>query len=230
MPKTQVIIPAAGAGTRLGCDGPKALVPLAGRPMLARTLERFRDAGLLNHAIIVAAAEHLAALEACTAESFPGYRLQFVLGGAERQDSVGNGLAALDPDTEIVAIHDAARPFVPVQAILASVRAAEAVGGATVAIRCIDTILEGDDGAFLQSTPDRRRMWACQTPQTFQVSALREAYARAQADGFLGTDDATVVRRAGTAVQLIEGSAYNLKVTTPADLTIAELLIREGIV
>lgn len=230
MPKTQVIIPAAGAGTRLGCDGPKALVPIAGQPMLARTLGRFRDAGLLDRAIIVAPGAHLPAMEACAAEFFPGYRPQFVVGGAERQDSVGNGLDALDPDTEIVAIHDAARPFVPVEAILDSIRAAEACGGATVAIRCIDTILEGDEDAFLQSTPDRSRMWACQTPQTFQVAALRAAYARAKAEGFLGTDDATVVRRAGTRVKLVAGSAYNFKVTTPADLTIAELLVREGIV
>ena len=118
----------------------------------------------------------------------------------------------------------------PVEGILASVRAAEAFGGATVAIKCIDTILDGDDEAFLCATPDRRRMWACQTPQTFRVAALRAAYDHARAEGFLGTDDATVARRAGTTIKLVEGSAYNLKVTTPADLTIAELLVREGLV
>lgn len=229
MPKTQVIIAAAGSGTRLGRDGAKALVPIAGKPMLARTLGRFRDAGLLDRCIVVVSEAHRADVIACVHEFFPGYLIQFVLGGAERQDSVGNALAALDPDTEIVAIHDAARPFVPVEAIQASVRAAAEHGGATVAVRCIDTILEGDEEGFLHATPDRRRMWACQTPQTFRVEAIRAAYAQARADGFLGTDDATVARRAGTRVQLVEGSLQNLKVTTPGDLQIAESLVREGV-
>lgn len=230
MAKTQVIIAAAGAGVRLGCAGAKALVPLAGKPMLARTLERFRDAGLLDRTVIVASEAHRAEIAACVSEFFPGYTFQIVIGGAERQDSVGNGLAALDPDTEIVAIHDAARPFVPVAAILESVRCAATHGGATVAIRCIDTILDAGDDAFLASTPDRRRLWACQTPQTFRVEALCAAYAQAKRDGFLGTDDATVVRRAGTLVKLVEGATFNLKVTTPGDLAIAELLVREGLV
>lgn len=230
MPRTQVIIPAAGSGTRLGCDGPKALVPLAGKPMLVRTLERFRDAGLLDGAILVASAAHLDAMRACVADFFPGYRFQVVLGGVERQDSVERGLDALDPATEIVAIHDAARPFVPVEGILASVRAAEAHGGATVAIPSIDTILQADAGGFLDVTPDRRLLWACQTPQTFRVEAIRAAYRAARAAGFLGTDDATVARRAGTRVQLVTGHTFNLKVTTPGDLAIAELLVREGLV
>lgn len=229
MPKTQVIIAAAGAGTRLGRDGAKALVPIAGKPMLARTLGRFRDAGLLDRCIVVVSEAHRDEVMACVEEFFPGYLIQFIIGGAERQDSVGNALAALDLDTEIVAIHDAARPFVPVAAIQASVRAAAEHGGATVAVRCIDTILEGDEEGFLHATPDRRRMWACQTPQTFRVEAIRAAYAQARADGFLGTDDATVARRAGTRVQLVEGSLHNLKVTTPGDLMIAESLAREGV-
>jgi len=228
MPKTQVIIPAAGSGLRLGCDGPKALVPLDGTPMLIHTLRRFEHAGLLDGLIIVASAAHRPLIEAALAQDLLHSAIQIVLGGAERQDSVGNGLAALDAGTEIVAIHDAARPFVPVEAICASIDAAAEHGAATVAIRCIDTILQGDTEGFLQATPDRSMLWACQTPQTFRVGVIREAYRSARAEGFLGTDDATVARRSGATVKLVEGSAFNFKVTTPSDLALATLLLQGG--
>lgn len=230
MPKTQVIIPAAGSGTRLGCDGPKALVPLCGIPMLVHTLRRFAAAELLSGAIVVASPQHRDAIAAVLEAHFPADTPRVVLGGAERQDSVGNGLAALDADTEVVAIHDAARPFVTVDAIRASLQMADAHGAATVAVRSIDTILLGDDAGFLQSTPDRRLLWACQTPQTFRVEVIRRAYAMARAEGFLGTDDATVARRSGAVVKLVEGTTFNFKVTTPGDLLLAELLLKEGAV
>lgn len=230
MPKTQVIIPAAGSGTRLGCDGPKALVPLNGVPMLIHTLRRFAAAKLLDGLILVASSAHCAAIEGAVRTHFPGASVPVVIGGAERQDSVANGLTALDADTEIVAIHDAARPFIAVDSIRASIAMAALHGAATVAIRCIDTILQADPDAFLQATPERSGLWACQTPQTFQVPLIRDAYIRARAEGFLGTDDATLARRAGAEVKLVEGTAFNFKVTTPSDLVLANLLLREGIV
>jgi len=222
-----LVIPAAGAGTRLGCTGPKALVDIGGRPLLVRTLARFAGLGLVSEAVVVVSREHEGAIRAALSEFFPDERFRFVHGGAERQDSVRAALDALPEGVEIVAIHDAARPFVPPASVRASIEAAAECGAATVAIRAIDTILESDGGEYLEATPERKRMWACQTPQTFRVEVIRAAYAHAAREGFLGTDDASLVRRMGGRVRLVAGSVYNLKVTTPGDLSLA-LAIHAG--
>ncbi len=227
--KTQLLIPAAGLGARMGCAVPKALMDLAGRPMLLRTLERFRALDLIAGAVIVVPAEARGDFEHALLGAFPEFRVHLVPGGAERQDSVWNGLEALDPDTEIVVIHDAARPFISMASIQASIEAAAECGAATVAIPSVDTILEGDDAGYLVSTPERKRLWACQTPQTFRVDVIREAHRAARLLGYLGTDDATLVRRAQGRVKLVLGTPLNFKVTTPADHALAELAIREGL-
>jgi 2-C-methyl-D-erythritol 4-phosphate cytidylyltransferase len=150
-------------------------------------------------------------------------------GGAERQDSVRLGLALLDADTRIVVIHDAARPFVSLESVQASIQAAEACGAATVAIPSVDTVLHADANDYLIDTPDRRFLWMCQTPQTFQVDVIRQAHEQAARDGYEGTDDATLVRRTGARVKLVIGSPTNIKITIPADLEWAAYLIRQGI-
>ncbi len=224
------MIPAAGMGQRLGCHGPKALIDLAGQPMIVRTLERFASLGLSGEALVILPPGAEGLFGAALGEEHAGFALRFVEGGEERQVSVENGLQALDEDTEVVVVHDAARPFVAPESVRASMEAAGACGAATVAIPAIDTILQGDAGGYLESTPDRRRMWACQTPQTFRVEVIREAHRRAKEEDFLGTDDASLVRRCGGRVKLVEGTVHNLKVTTPADLRLAETMIREGLV
>lgn len=226
--KAQLLLPAAGLGTRLGCAGPKALVPLGGTALVARTLARLAPLGLLEGAIVVVTPGDRDAFTRALDEAFPGARPRIVEGGAERQDSVANGLDALDPDTGVVVIHDAARPFVPLDAVRASIAAAMDCGAATVAIPSIDTILQADADGYLEQTPERRLLWACQTPQTFRVGVIRTAYARARAEGFLGTDDATLVRRAGGRVLLVPGAPLNFKITTPDDLRLAECVVREG--
>lgn len=227
--KAQLLLPAAGLGTRLGCTGPKALVPLDGVPLLVRTLRRFAPLGLMDDAVVVVTPSDRAAFEAALGDALPGHALRIVDGGAERQDSVSLGLAALDPDTEIVVIHDAARPFIAPQSVQDSIDAAAAEGAATVAIPSIDTILQADADAYLQETPDRRYLWACQTPQTFRVAVIRDAHARARLAGYTGTDDASLVRRTGGVVKLVMGSPMNFKVTTPSDLQLATLVVREGL-
>lgn len=224
---TQLLVPAAGSGTRLGCAGPKALVDLGGKPMLVRTLERFQTLGLTDAALVLAPPEYVAGFTSALKKTFPTVRV--IPGGAERQDSVRAGLDAIDPSTEIVVIHDAARPFVPPAAVQASIEAAAAVGAATVAIPAVDTILKEDGDGFLDSTPERRYLWACQTPQTFRVEIIRDAHRRAIAKNIFVTDDATLARRFGARVKLVNGSPLNFKVTTPADLELARLLLREGI-
>lgn len=223
--RVQLLVPAAGMGTRLGANQPKALIDIAGTPLLARTLCRFAGCGLVDNCMIVIPMEARPAFEACLRTFFPKAAIRLVGGGAERQESVANGLAALDPATEIVVIHDAARPFVTEESIRASIDAAEAFGAATVAVPSVDTILVADEEAFLRETPDRKTLWSCQTPQTFQVGVLRRAHDQAAKSGFIGTDDASLVRRAGGKVKLVMGSPLNFKVTTPQDLALARCVV-----
>ena len=232
--KCQLILAAAGKGVRLGLEMPKALVEMAGKPLLAHTLERFRSTGLTDSAIILVTPDQRSLFEEALRRIYSPCPFKLVDGGVERQISVNNGLNRLDPEVEIVVIHDAARPFVPECAIFDSIRAAEACGAATVAIPSSDTILEAEgidppEHTWLADTPDRRKLWACQTPQTFRVDVIRQAHAYAQKAGYLGTDDASLVRKMGGRVSLIMGSPLNLKITTPADLALAECIIKEGL-
>ena len=233
--KCQLLIPAAGVGKRLGLNRPKALAnvgggPLqGGEPLLVRTLKRFQPLGLVEGAVIIAPVEHEPEIEEALRTAFPYAEFRFAPGGSERQISVGNGLACLDTDTEVVVIHDAARPFVTAESVQASINAAWEHGAATVAIPSIDTVLQSDADAFLVGTPDRRQLWLCQTPQTFRVPVIREAHERARRDAYLGTDDASLVRRAGFPVKLVMGTPLNFKVTTATDLALAECVIREGL-
>jgi len=227
--KTQLIVAAAGCGVRLGAQGPKALIDLNGRPLLARTLERFRTLGLLNDAIVTVPPERVALFEQALAAALPGVPLKLVHGGAERQISVANALDALQPDTDVVVIHDAARPFVRHESVLASIMAAKEYGAATVAVPAVDTILQADDNDCLESTPDRRHLWACQTPQTFKVDVIRRAHQWAIENQYSGTDDATLVRMMGGTVKLVLGSSLNFKITTQTDLALARMVIAEGL-
>lgn len=227
--KTQLLVPAAGIGARLGLDRPKALVELAGKPLLVRTLERLEPLGLLDGAVVIVPPGRTGDFERVLEGAFPSSRFHLADGGAERQASVGNGLAALGADVDVVVIHDAARPFVAAESVRASVEAATEVGAATVAIPVIDTILVSDEQGFLEQTPDRSRLWACQTPQTFRTEVIREAHACAARDGFAGTDDASLVRRQGGRVKLVPGTWLNMKITTPQSLAVAEALVKEGV-
>ena len=223
---SQLILPAAGEGLRLGSHGPKALIPLVGVPLLIRTLNAFAELDLIAPTIVVAPEGYLKEFDEVLGQSVARDSYLLVAGGSERQHSVRKGLEMLSPSTEFVIIHDAARPFVSTEMISQSIDAARSVGASTVAIPCVDTILEADEKRLLLSTPDRTRLWSCQTPQTFRVEIIRDAHKQAEREGVLLTDDATLVRRAGGAVQLVPSSTRNIKITTPDDLLFAEYLIR----
>lgn len=227
---TQLLIPAAGLGERLGYGIPKALVPIEGAPLLVRTLTRFHECGLCGGAVVLVPPGHVAGFAEVIDAWRPNAGIQLIEGGATRQQSVRLGLKALQPETEVVIIHDAARPFVPPESILASVQEARAHGAATVAIPSVDTILEATADQFLEATPDRSRLWACQTPQTFRKDVIMAAHAAAAAQGFSGTDDATLVRWHGGPVRLVSGSRYNMKITAPEDVRLAKAMLREGLV
>ncbi len=216
------VIVAAGRGTRMGAADNKIFMPLAGRPVLAHALEAFeRCAAVARIAIVVARGEE-ARVAAIAREYGIAKATAIVPGGAQRQDSVYVGLSALD--TEGVLIHDAARPLVTPAQIEACCRAAEAHGASALAVPVKDTIKVADEDGFIVATPERRTLRAVQTPQAFRREELMEAHRLALADGAAATDDAMLLERLGRKVAVVDGDYGNLKITTPEDLPIAELL------
>ncbi len=221
------LVVAAGRGERLGRALPKAFVSLAGRPLLLHALEALAAAPAVERIVpVVSAADRprWRALEPRVA----GLRglAAAVAGGAERQDSVRAGLEALPEGVSFVAVHDAARPLVRPEDVERVIAAARRSGAAILAVPARDTIKRVQGGLVLE-TPPRAELWAAQTPQVFRVALLREALAKAHAEGFVGTDDAELVERLGARVSVVEGDPGNLKITHSEDLVAAEQWLRE---
>ena len=222
-----VVIVAAGKGTRLQSELPKPFLSVAGRPILVHTLRRFTSIEMVRRIVVVVAAEREALCRELLHTHGPWPQpIAVVHGGAERQDSVWNGLAALETHCEIVAIHDAARPFISVEAIQRSIEAAAETGSAVVATPVRDTIKRADAQHTIRETVSRHDLWLAQTPQTFQVGVIRAAHQWAQQRGIVGTDDATLVEQMGRPVRIVPGDALNFKITTPDDLAIAQAVLQ----
>lgn len=222
------IIAAAGRGRRLGAAVPKQALELGGRPMLQWSVEAFLDCGSVNEVVVVVPPEWV--------DEPPPYlrtaRVKLVAGGERRQDSVGNGFDAVSAESEIILVHDAARPFVPVATIEAAIEAAAEAGAAVVAVPARDTVKlgrksgEASAGAVsIERTLPRESIYLAQTPQAFRREVLREAVALGRS-GVEATDEAALAEQAGHPVRLVEGSARAMKVTTAEDLAIAEALLR----
>lgn len=220
------IIVAAGKGTRMGANTGKLFLELAGRPIIAHTWQRFESAECI-HEIALVVRDGLQSSYAELASSY-GFRKPFrlVAGGAERQDSVWNGLNAISPKASLVAIHDGARPMVTAELIAATLQAAQETGAAVAAQRVTDTIKESADGQVITAHLDRQRLWAVQTPQSFQVEVIRRAISAARQEGLNLTDDTAACELIGQSVRLVPGSLPNPKVTVPADLPCVEQLLR----
>ncbi len=223
-----VIFPAAGAGRRMKADRNKVLLELSGVPILLRTLRRFSAVPAVAELIVVVAKDEIAFVEGML-EKAQGLKPWCVVqGGAERQYSIANGMAHLAADADIVLVHDAARPLVSLAAIEAVISAAREKGAAIAAVRAKNTIkVVGEDGR-VEATPARASLWEVQTPQGFRREILQRAYEKAAQDGFLGTDDASLVERIGEAVFVVESDYGNLKITTPEDLWMAEALLEHS--
>lgn len=224
-----VIFPAAGQGRRMRAGCNKVLLTLGGEPILVRTLRQFARVPAVGECIVVAGAQETAEVEAMLAAAerrapLPPWRV--VAGGAERQYSVANGLAACSKAAEVVLVHDAARPLIRPAVIEAVIEAARAHGGAIAAVPEKNTVKVVDAAGVVVSTPARSTLWAVQTPQGFRREILCAAYAQAAADGFLGTDDASLVERLGRPVHVVMSDYRNLKVTTPEDFVMAEALLQ----
>jgi 2-C-methyl-D-erythritol 4-phosphate cytidylyltransferase len=224
MPVAALVL-GAGRGERLGYAAPKAFVPLAGRPLIAHALEALAAPEEVAWVVPVIPAGDRERYAEIVGELHCREKLaEPVEGGAQRQDSVAAGLAALPADVTLVAVHDAARPLVRPADVSRVVAAAGRCGAAILAVPVGDTIKRVRDGRVLE-TPARAECWAAQTPQVFRVELLREAHAKAEAEGRLGTDCAELVEALGVPVEVVEGDPGNLKITLPADLERAERVL-----
>jgi 2-C-methyl-D-erythritol 4-phosphate cytidylyltransferase len=221
MNRIAVIIPAGGAGRRMGGVS-KPLLELSGQSMLERGIRPFLDRSDV-HWIIIALPSDVAAAPPHWLMS--DSRIDVVAGGPERGDSVRNALAAVPMEADVVLVHDAARPLISAEVIERCIAAAAGGLSAIAAIPVVDTIKEVDDGGRVVATPDRRTLFAAQTPQAFPAEVLRNAHARAAADRVSTTDDAALVARYGGTVIIVEGAPENLKITSPIDLAIAAAIL-----
>lgn len=224
---TAAIIVAAGKGTRMGTNSDKLFLEVAGRPVVAHTWQRFNDASCVDEVILVVRDGMQSAFAALAAQFGFQKSHRFVTGGAERQDSVWQGLEALSPTTEIVTIQDAARPCTSERLILATIEAARETGAAVAAQPVTDTVKESTDGRTISRTVDRSKLWSVQTPQTFRVEVIRRALAEVRRRGLTITDDTAACELIGQPVCLVAGVEPNPKVTLPSDLPYIESLLRQ---
>jgi 2-C-methyl-D-erythritol 4-phosphate cytidylyltransferase len=226
-----VIIPAGGAGKRMGGASSKQFMDLDGTPILARTLGVFNRMEKINRIVLVVPQDEIEFAKTAIVDRYHLSRVWQVLsGGQERQDSVRNGIFALGPQAasdDIVVIHDAVRPFVTEELILKSVDECRRYGAVTLGVPVKDTVKQVDAEGVVGRTVDRTVFWLTQTPQTFRRSIISEAYGRAYEEGFCGTDDASLVERIGVNVRMIFGSYENIKITTQEDMEYGEFILRK---
>lgn len=221
-----VIITAAGAGSRMGTDG-KLHLTIAGESVLSRTLTKFAKIEWLDELILVVRKKEEEAVAALLAGLSFSCPVKMVEGGAERQDSIRNGLAVVDSRASVVLTHDGARPFVRTEDIRKVAEAVLVIPAAALAIPMTDTVKIVREDLSVVATPDRSTLWRVQTPQGFQREILERAYEKAAREGISGTDDCSVVEKLGVPVQLIVGADTNIKITTRADLHFGEGIASE---
>jgi len=202
----------------------KVMAPLGGEPMIKRTVRAFQECDAVSEIVIVTREDLILPITNLCRE-YPKVRT-VIQGGASRQESVQRGLNAVSRQAKLVAVHDGARPLITWQLIDRVIRAANTYGAAAPAIPVKDTIKTVEGGIVL-STPDRSKLRAVQTPQVFDIDLLRGALQKAAQDGAEVTDDCSAVERLGMKIKIVEGDEYNLKVTTPMDLKIAEMLLED---
>ncbi|MBZ5573258.1 MAG: 2-C-methyl-D-erythritol 4-phosphate cytidylyltransferase [Acidobacteriia bacterium] len=237
--KVVVIIPAAGLGTRM-TSAPEAkgkkpapskqFTELAGTPILIHTLRKFAASPEVTEICLALRANEIEPFRARLEKEAFKKKVQLVEGGEHRQQSVAHAIAAITaaPD-DIVLVHDAVRPFVTEEIIREVIQAAQKYGAAIAGVPAVDTIKEVQrtaEGALITATVPREKVVMAQTPQGFRYDVLKKAFDEATADGFLGTDEASLVERSGHEVAVVMGSARNIKITTPADLELAEFYLR----
>lgn len=227
MGKVQAIIPAAGSGERLKSALPKSFVEIRGKPLCVHALEAFERSRTVDSVILVGARQHLKEFGRLVERFSLRKVVKIVAGGETRCVSVAKGLAVLDRDTDIVVVHDAARPLIDPAVIDQAVEQLNECQALVVAVPVSSTLkAASQEGKWIERTIDRKNLWEIQTPQVFQKDIL--AKANAQNKDIHATDDAMLVEHLGIRVKVFPGDRRNIKVTTPEDIALAEALCRTG--
>jgi 2-C-methyl-D-erythritol 4-phosphate cytidylyltransferase len=235
--KVAVILPAAGLGTRMGKGtaektgtSRKQFMLLEGSPILMHTVRKFTACARISEIVVAVRAEDLEWVGGMLSRGFPGSNVHAVEGGNSRQQSVGNALNALDPGTELVAVHDAVRPFIDIETIEKVLDEAIETGAAIVGLPAMDTVKQvsrGTGRVRIRATLPREKLVMAQTPQVFRYDLLQRAFDSARADGFIGTDEASLVERLDVEVSVVMGTDRNIKITKPGDMDLAHLFLHE---
>jgi 2-C-methyl-D-erythritol 4-phosphate cytidylyltransferase len=232
--KVAVILPAAGLGTRMAKSQPdagthsrKQFLQLEGVPILLHTIRKFARCAAVGEIVVALRGDDIAWVQDLLDAEQLAKPVRLVVGGDSRQQSVENALSHLDADTELVAVHDAVRPFVELDAVEKVIEEAAACGAAILGIVPVDTV-KRVHLSRIETTIPRERLVMAQTPQVFTLPILREAFAKATADGFVGTDEASLVERLENVnIHVVPGSDRNIKITKPTDLYLAKLFLAE---
>lgn len=224
------LVPAAGMGKRMGASINKQYLILAGRPILAHTLSVFEGASFVDGIFVITPEDEIPFCRDHVVERYGFTKVRgIVAGGAERQHSVLNVLRAMEgtvADDDVILIHDGVRPFVSTDVLARATAVAREDDGALVAVPAKDTVKTVEDG-IITGTPPRETLWLAQTPQAFRYAVIRAAHEIADAERFLGTDDAMLVERLGRSVRIVVGDYRNIKITTPEDMVLAEAFLKE---
>lgn len=223
------IIVAAGKGVRMNRPTPKQYLELEGIPLLSITLRVFNKSSLIDEIILVVPPSDIGfCLEKIINPANMQKKVIPVAGGLKRQDSVYNGLLAIDDKESTVVIHDGVRPFVSPDQIEECTKQAVLHGACILGLPVSDTIKFVNGLEYIEKTLKRDSVWVAQTPQAFDYSLIKKAHDRAREEGFIGTDDASLVERLGEKVRIIRGSTNNIKITTPEDLALAKGMLQAG--
>ena len=223
----RVVIAAAGKGSRMGTTTNKQYMLLKGTQVLSYSLDFFEKLPVVNQIVVVCARDEVEYCEEEIVKRFKYNKVAAVVpGGQERQDSVWAGLQQLGADTELVAVHDGARPLLSAEVLTRLLAEAQEWGAAIPGIVSRDTVKLGDRDGFVRQTLDRTSVYAIQTPQVFNYTELVTAYREAREEDFLGTDDASLFERYIGRVKIVPGDFNNIKITTPQDMIVAEALVR----
>jgi 2-C-methyl-D-erythritol 4-phosphate cytidylyltransferase len=225
--KVTAIIVAAGESKRIQNKVPKQFIEIGGKPVLAHTLESFEKCDKVDEILLVVSEDWLTYCSAEIVDKYGFMKIKKVISGGERrQDSVYRGLLAIPNNTSIVVIHDGVRPLVRASKITETIKMCQECKAVILAVPIKETVKRIEDGS-VHTTLNRDRLWIAQTPQTFDYKILLDAFEKAKSDGFIGTDDASLVERLGIDVKIIEGDYDNIKITTPEDLILAEEYLKK---
>lgn len=224
--KITAIIVAAGKSKRVQGKIPKQFIEIGGKPVLSHTLTKFEECKDIDRILLVVPEDWLTYCSAEVVDKYGFKKINKVIsGGEKRQDSVYRGLLAVPNDTSIVVIHDGVRPLISVSHIAESIKSCQECKAVILAVPVKETVKRIEDGSVV-TTLNRERLWSAQTPQTFDYKTLLNAYEKAELDGFVGTDDASLVERMGTGVKILKGDYDNIKITTQQDLLLVEQILK----